>query len=162
MVEEEETDYEETSHMMENSSISLDDLQREEFTVDNENENVKGDWVLPTIQRKIMIYKKSIFQLKSKYICEMMEGDVEIKDCEYDVGEFNLINWENILTHNKDRKYRYIHVGSIQIQITPLQYSGRDINLYALLCDIKHTKFNNQIITGIKTNLCNNSIGFNC
>jgi len=25
----------------------------------------------------------------------MIEGNVEIKDCEYDVGEVNLINWEN-------------------------------------------------------------------
>ena len=157
----EESDYEETSHMMESSSISLGDLQGEEFVVDNDHEEVKGDWVLPIIQ-KDMIYKKSIFQLKSKYVCEMMEGDLEIKDCEYDVGEVNLINWENILKHNKDRKYRYIHVGSVQIQITPLQYYGKDIDLYALLCDIRHTKFNNQIITGIKTNLCNGSVGFNC
>ena len=109
-----------------------------------------------------MIYKKSIFQLRSKYVCEMMEGNLEIKDCQYDVGEVNLINWENILKHNKDRKYRYIHVGSVQVQITPLQYYGKDIDLYALLCDIRHTKFNNQIITGIKTNLCNGSVGFNC
>ena len=54
--------------------------------MDNENEDVKGDWVLPIVQ-KDMIYKKSIFQLKRKYACEMMEGDLEIKDCEYDVGE---------------------------------------------------------------------------
>ena len=67
-----------------------------------------------------MIYKKSIFQLKSKYVCEMMKGDLEIKDCEYDVGEVNLINWENIPKHNKDRKYKYIHVGTVQVQITPL------------------------------------------
>ena len=91
-----------------------------------------------------------------------MEGDLEIKDCEYDVGEVNLINWENILKHNKDRKYRYIHVGSLQAQIIPLQYYEKDIELSALLCGIRHTKFNNQIITGIKTNLCNGSIGFNC
>jgi len=39
-----------------------------------------------------MIYKKSIFQLKYKYICGMMEGDLEIKDCEYDIGEVKLIN----------------------------------------------------------------------
>ena len=42
-----------------------------------------------------------------------MERDLEIKDCEYDVEEVNLINWENIPKHNKDRKYRYIHVGSV-------------------------------------------------
>ena len=46
--------------MMESSTISLDDLQGEEFIVNNENEDVKGDWVLPIIQ-KDMIYKKSIF-----------------------------------------------------------------------------------------------------
>ena len=50
----------------------------------------------------------------------MMEGDQEIKDCQYDVGEVNLINGKNILKHNKDREYRYIHVESVQVQITPL------------------------------------------
>ena len=85
-----------------------------------------------------MIYKKSIFQLKSKYVCEMMEGDLEIKDCEYDVEEVNLINGENILKHKKDRKYRYIHVGTVQVQLTPLQYYDKDIDLSALLCDIMH------------------------
>ena len=105
-----------------------------------------------------MIYKKFIFQLKSKYVCEMREGDLEIKDCQYDVGEVTLINQENILKHNKDRNYRYIHVRSVQVQISPLQYYGEDINLYALFCDIRHTKFNNQIIKGIKTNVCNGSL----
>ena len=45
----------------------------------------------------------------------MMEGDLEIKDYEYDVEEVNLINWENILKHNKDRKYKYINVRSVQV-----------------------------------------------
>ena len=48
---EEETEYEEASHMMESNSISLGDLQGEEFTVDNENEDVKGDWVLLIIKK---------------------------------------------------------------------------------------------------------------
>jgi len=85
----------------------------------------------------------------------MMKGDPEIKDCEYDIGEVNLVISENILKCNKDRIYRYIHVGSVQVQITPIQYYAKDINLYALLCDIRHTKFNNQIITGIRTILYN-------
>ena len=59
----EESDYEETSHMMESSSVSLGDLQGDEFVVDNDHEEVKGDWVLSIIQ-KDMIYKKFIFQLK--------------------------------------------------------------------------------------------------
>ena len=70
--------------MMESSSISLGNLQGEEFTIDNKNEDAKEDCVLLIIQ-KVMIYKKFIFQLKSKYVCEMMEGDLKIKDCEYDV-----------------------------------------------------------------------------
>ena len=81
----------------------------------------------------------------------MTEGDLEIKDYEYDVGEVNLINWESMLKHKKDRKYRYIHVRSVQVQIIPLQYYGEDIDLHTLLFDIRNTKFNNQIITGIKS-----------
>ena len=87
----EESGHEETSHMMESSSINLGDLQGEEFVVDNKNKDVKRDWVLPIIQ-KDMIYKKPIFQLKSKCVCEMMKGDLEIKDSEYDVRKVNLIN----------------------------------------------------------------------
>jgi len=37
--------------MMESSSIILGNLQLEEFIVDNENEDIKGDWVLPIIQK---------------------------------------------------------------------------------------------------------------
>jgi len=44
------------------------------------------------------------------------------------------------------------------VQITPLQYYGKDIDLDALLCDIMHTKFNSQIITRIKANLFNGSV----
>jgi len=50
-----------------------------------------------------------------------------------------------------------IYVESVQVQITLLKYYVKDINLYVLLCD---TKFNNQIITRIKANLCNSSVGF--
>ena len=65
--------------MMESSSISLGDVQGEEFTVANENKDIKGDWVLLIVQ-KDMIHKKFIFQLKSQYVCKMMEGDLKIKD----------------------------------------------------------------------------------
>ena len=91
----------------------------------------------------------------------MMEGDLEINDCEYDVNEVNRINCKNILKHNKGRKHRYIHIGSVQVQITQLQYYGKDIDRYDLLCNIRHAKFNNQIITRIKTNLCNGLVGVN-
>ena len=37
----EESDFEQTSHMMKSSSISLSNLQEEEFTIDNKNEQVK-------------------------------------------------------------------------------------------------------------------------
>jgi len=39
---------------MESSSISIGNLEREEFTIDNENEDVKGNWVLPIIKKDII------------------------------------------------------------------------------------------------------------
>jgi len=67
--------------MTESSLINLDDLQGQEFIIDNENEEVKRDWAHP-ITQKGMIYNQSIFQSKSKYVCKMMEDDLEMKDCE--------------------------------------------------------------------------------
>jgi len=48
------------------------------------------------------------------------------------------------------------------VQITPVQYCDKEIDLYALLYDIMHTKFDNQIITRTKINQYNGSIGSNC
>ena len=45
---------------------------------------------IPIIQKDI-IYKKSIFLLKSTYVCEIIERDSEIKDYEYDVGKVILL-----------------------------------------------------------------------
>ena len=52
---------------MQSSSVSLSDLQGEEFVVDNDHEEVKGDWVLPIIQ-KDMIYKKIYFSNKKQIL----------------------------------------------------------------------------------------------
>ena len=49
--------------MTKSSSISIDDLQREEFTVHNKNEKIKGDWILSIIQ-KDMMYKKIYLSIK--------------------------------------------------------------------------------------------------
>ena len=49
----EESNYEETSHMMKSSSVSLGDLQGEEFVVDDDHDKVKGDWVPSIIQKNI-------------------------------------------------------------------------------------------------------------
>ena len=47
-------DYDEISHTMEKSLINLGDLQGEEFIIDNENEDVKGAWVPPIIQKDMI------------------------------------------------------------------------------------------------------------
>jgi len=46
-----EDEYEETSHMMESSSISFGNLLGKEFVIDNKNRYVKGNWVLPIIRK---------------------------------------------------------------------------------------------------------------
>ena len=52
------------------------------------------------------------------------------------MGEVNLVNWKNFLKHNKDKKYRYIHIESVQVQITPLQYYGKDIDFRSRISGI--------------------------
>lgn len=54
--------------MKESSAIILGDLQKEEFVVNNENEKVKGDWVILIIQKN-MIYKNPYFNYRvSTYV----------------------------------------------------------------------------------------------
>ena len=49
----EENNYEEISHMIESSLISLGELKIEVFIMDCENEQIKGDWLLPIISKDI-------------------------------------------------------------------------------------------------------------
>jgi len=58
--------------------------------------------------------EKFVFQLKGKYVCEMVEENLEIKDCEYDIGSQSYY-WKNMLNRNKDQTYNYIHVKGVQI-----------------------------------------------
>lgn len=51
------------SHMMKSSLISMGDLQGEEFIIDNEDEDVKRDCVLPIIHKEI-IYEKLYLSIK--------------------------------------------------------------------------------------------------
>jgi len=50
----EESDYEETSQMMQSSSISHSNLQGEKFIMHTKNEDVKGYWVIPIIQKDMI------------------------------------------------------------------------------------------------------------
>ena len=47
---------EKTSYIMESIAISLGNFQGKEFTVDNENEDVKENWIIPMTLEDI-IYK---------------------------------------------------------------------------------------------------------
>ena len=87
-----------------------------------------------------------------------MEGDLEIKDCEHEVGKINLINHENIVRNNKNKKYKYIQVGSVEVQITLLFDKGENVDIYAFICDIRQRSFGRSIVSGIKSNLCGGPI----
>ena len=83
-----------------------------------------------------------------------MEEDLGIKYCDYDAEKLILV-------------IRKIPLGITKIEnidISMLEVSSSNYSftiLYALLWDISHIKFNNQIITQIRAYLYNGSIGFN-
>jgi len=55
---------------------------------------------------KDKLHKKSAFQLQSKNVRDMREGDIEIKDCDYDVGEVNIISWDDCTNNFITSTYR--------------------------------------------------------
>ena len=45
----------------------------------------------------------------------MKEVNLDVKDCEFDIGDVNLVIYENILMHYKDRRHDMsIYVRSVQ------------------------------------------------
>ena len=98
--------------------------------------------------------KNPSFKIKSKYLCEMMKGDLEI-------NTINLM-WGRFISSTRKICLSITRIKSINTSILKVtkfklrKYSIMDkISILngALLCDVIYAKFNDQIITGIKTNL---------
>lgn len=114
------------------------------------------NWSIPKIDISTF-YQKWYFDTFADYSIKTSEHTFSIKkECE----TFDLLTKQNILHHRK--KYRFIHIGLVQIAIKPLFRLGLDISIWIMLRDARHTKFDHSLLTVLESNIANGPIYSNC
>ena len=122
------------------------------------NENIDNDlcnWKLPK-SRNNEIYRSN-FSFKSDYIIKTVEESMPISQ---GYSTFQLLSEKLIQQHKQ--KYKFLHLGMVQIALKPATRLG--LNTSALLClrDKRHRKFHDSLLGIIESSLCDGPIYFSC
>ena len=106
------------------------------------NQNM-DDWNIPEIPQDQLYVPKTIKDKHNfDYIIKTIEHNIPLGQ---DIGEeFHLLSKNSI--HEHSRKYKYLHIGCVEVAIKPLIDIGIDATVLMCLRDIRHNKFEDSLI----------------
>ncbi|KAG5142871.1 hypothetical protein JHK82_018566 [Glycine max] len=117
------------------------------------------DWNIPEIPQDQLYVPETIKDKHNfDYIIKTVENNIPLGQ---DIGEeFHLLSKNSIYEHS--RKYKYLHIGCVQVAIKPLIDMGIDATVLMCLRDIRHNKFEDSLIGTVETSLGQGPVYFNC
>ncbi|KAG4963196.1 hypothetical protein JHK82_039868 [Glycine max] len=130
----------------------------EEVRFEDINQNM-DDWNIPEIPQDQLYVPETIKDKHNfDYIIKTVENNIPLGQ---EVGEeFHLLSKNSI--HEHSRKYKYLHIGCVQVAIKPLIDMGIDAAVLMCLRDIRHNQFEDSLIGTVETSLGQGPIYFNC
>ncbi|KAG5069283.1 hypothetical protein JHK85_001660 [Glycine max] len=137
---------------------SKHNLFDEEVRFEAINQNM-DDWNIPEILQDTLYVPETIKDKHNfDYIIKTVENNIPLGQ---DIGEnFHLLSKNSI--HEHSRKYKYLHIGCVQVAIKPLIDMGIDATVLMCLRDIRHNKFEDSLIGTVETSLGQGLVYFNC
>ncbi|KAG5017256.1 hypothetical protein JHK82_022880 [Glycine max] len=117
------------------------------------------DWNIPKIPQDTLYIPETIKdKYNFDYIIKTIENNIPLGQ---DIGkEFHLLSKNSIYEHS--RKYKYLHIGCVQVAIKPLIDMGIDAIVLMCLRDIRQNKFEDSLIGTVETSLGQGPVYFNC
>ncbi|KAH1256619.1 polyprotein [Glycine max] len=117
------------------------------------------DWNIPEIPQDQLYVPETIKDKHNfDYIIKTIENNIPLGQ---EVGEeFHLLSKNSIYEHS--RKYKYLHIGCVQVAIKPLIDMGIDAAVLMCLRDIRPNQFEDSLIGTVETSLGQGPIYFNC
>jgi len=118
-----------------------------------------NDWSIPEIpQDSLYVFETIKDKHNFDYIIKTVENNIPLG---HDIGEeFHLLSKNSIYEHS--RKYKYLHIGCVQVAIKPLIDMGIDAAILMCLRDIRHNKFEDCLTGTVETSLGQGPVYFNC
>ncbi|KAG5059726.1 hypothetical protein JHK87_000755 [Glycine soja] len=130
----------------------------EEVRFEDINQNM-DDWNIPEIPQDQLYVPETIKDKHNfDYIIKIVENNIPLGQ---DIGEeFHLLSKNSI--HEHSRKYKYLHIGCVEVAIKPLIDIGIDATVLMCLRDIRHNKFEDSLIGTVETSLGQGPVYFSC
>jgi len=104
------------------------------------------------------IYKIGTFDFIKAYSVETHEEVISLQN---GLQTIDTIKQNSIESHSK-AKYRFMHIGLVQVAIKPLLKEGINAPIYMALRDKRLRKHKSSLLAVIQTNIYKRPIFFNC
>ncbi|KAA0041674.1 movement protein [Cucumis melo var. makuwa] len=119
-------------------------------------ENRLKNWSIPKLEAN-QVYKINTFNFSQQDVIVITEENVAMKN------EFTAIKLlpEETLFKVKE-KFKYLHIGCVQVALKPLFREGLDVPVYLALRDKRHLRFTPSLLGIVQSNLEQGPVYFNC
>ncbi|KAH7571088.1 hypothetical protein JRO89_XS05G0251700 [Xanthoceras sorbifolium] len=118
------------------------------------NNDPVPDWKIHKV-KKASVYPKGIFNFKNKYSVQTTTGDISSTNEKISIP---LLDPHAIAKHKQ--KYRYVHIGLLQVYVRPLPYSGINGSISLFLKDKRLFDFNDTFLNVPQASELNDPFNF--
>ncbi|KAM7489485.1 hypothetical protein LguiB_026969 [Lonicera macranthoides] len=126
---------------------------------DVESSNIETrllNWNIPKVSID-KIYDTGIFKLFTSKSVKTIKQTIPIGNS---FESFQLLPEPEIARYRS--KYKYLHIGLVQVALKPLIVEGLNTSFIIALRDCRHIKFADSLLGIIESSLCNGPVYFNC
>ena len=139
-----------------NNIVNSHELRTKQ-TFNAPNPDNYANWSLPRIEMDT-IYKIGTFDFIKAYSCKTHEEVISLQN---GLQTIDMIKQQSIESHLQ-AKYRFMHIGLVQVAIKPLVRKGINAPIYLALRDKRLRRYKSSLLALIQTNICKGPVFFNC
>ncbi|KAJ0038879.1 hypothetical protein Pint_22051 [Pistacia integerrima] len=139
------------------SSNNKNSVNSDEHNMENSNiENHLKKWKVPKFSKKA-VYETSIFNFRKDCSIETTERKVPLSN---KLECIKLFDQQAVRRHTE--KYKYLHIGLVQVGVRPLTHEGVNTSILLCLRDKRLLDFNNSLLSVLQSSLVDGPVYFNC
>ena len=102
--------------------------------------------------------KIGTFEFKKAYSVKTHEEAISLQSGMQTIGMISPI----AVAQHLQKKYRFMHIGLLQVAVKPLLRNGVSAPIYLALGDKRLRHYKSSLLAVIETNVCKGPIFFNC
>ena len=124
-------------------------ISSDEITIDDFHKSI-NNWTIPKIARN-QIYEVNKFNFfKTDFMIKTEERDIQLSK---PLENIHLLSPKTLQKH-RDRGYKYIHIGLVQVGIKPLTKEGLNTSIICVLRDARFLNFQDSLLSSLESSLC--------